>query len=230
MADHGHGSRRSCESLVIEGRVSIDGEVCTSLSRRIADGERVEVDGKACSTAPATVTLLLYKPAGILCTRDDPGGRQTIFDLLPGHLRQLRKLHYAGRLDRDSEGLIVLSNDGDLTQRLTHPGRKVEKEYVVNLAQPFRDADAERLLGGIQIEGGLARATGVERVSKRTVAITLEQGMKRQLRLMLGALGYTVKRLVRVRIGGLEDPGLKPGAWRLLGRRDLSALFGQISV
>ena len=227
LADCGLGSRRSCEALVRAGRVSINGDRCIELSTRVRSGDHVLVDGEPVEQGEQHITLLLNKPPGPLCTRDDPGGRDTIFDLLPAHLRRQRNLSYAGRLDRDSEGLLVLSTDGSIIQRLTHPSNKIEKEYLVWLTKPFHEEDAGKMLAGIDTPDGLARAKSVEKVSKRTVAVVLEQGMKRQIRVMLDALGYGVKRLARVRIGGLEAPGLQPGQWRFLGRRDLCQLLGE---
>ncbi len=230
LADCGLGSRRSCESLVTEGRVQINGSRCESLSARVSPADQVTLDGRPLHRDGETTTLLLYKPPGYLCTRDDPEGRDTIFDLLPHHLRKRRNLSYAGRLDRDSEGLIVLTSSGEISQRLTHPGHEVEKEYVVNLTTPFRADDAERMVAGLETPVGFARAAAVERVSKRTVAIVLRQGLKRQIRHMLDALGYGVRRLVRVRIGGLTDSSLASGQWRLLGRRDLARVFGETVI
>ena len=227
LADCGLGSRRSCESLVTEGRVTLNGEPCLALSTRVAPGDSVAVDGRLVHRDEQQITLLLNKPAGHLCTRNDPQGRPTIFDLLPPHLQNLRALHHAGRLDLDSEGLIILSSDGGFSQDLTHPTKHIEKEYFITLKNSFRPDHAELLCRGFDIPAGFARAKAVVKISKRKIAITLEQGLNRQVRHMLEHLGYRVGRLIRIRIGGLTDPDLPPGGWRQLGKRDRRALFGE---
>lgn len=205
--------------------MTINGKTCESLGSRVEQGDQVTVDGQQAAPDDTDVSLILYKPPGYLCTRNDPEGRETIYDLLPGHLSRSRSLHNAGRLDRDSEGLLILTTDGDLSQQLTHPSHSVKKEYLVTLSTPYRQEDTAKMLSGIKTPVGLAKAVAVEKVSKRAIAIVLEQGLKRQIRYMLDELGYGVKRLIRVRIGGLTEPGLKPGQWRQIGRRDLDRLF-----
>ena len=138
---------------------------------------------------------------------------------------QQRNIHYAGRLDYKSEGLIILTNSGDISQKLSHPNSKVEKEYLVTLSKPFNIEDRERLINGIEIPSGLAKVSNLEKVSKRSVAITLNQGLNRQIRYMMSALNYNVVRLIRVRIGELTDTSLKPGEWRFVGRKDLYKIF-----
>jgi len=212
---------------VTEGRVTVNGEICIALATRISPGDEVTVDGKTARPNEEETTLLLYKPPGYLCTRRDPEGRPTIFDLLPPHLSRQSNLNYAGRLDFNSEGLIVLTSSGEISQKLTHPTHKIEKEYVVNLTTPFLAEHAAQLITGVETPSGFARASAVERVSKRTVAIVLQQGLKRQVRYMLDTLGYGVRRLIRVRIGGLTDPSLGSGKWRILGNKDIAQLFGK---
>jgi len=227
LADCGLGSRRSCEVIVTEGRVIINGEVCTSLSTRVGPEDEVEVDGQILKPQNEPINILLYKPRGYICSRDDPQGRSTIFELLPKYLQIQRNIHYAGRLDLDSEGLIVLTNLGNISQKLSHPKAKIEKEYLVSVSSPFQEIHKEQMLHGIEIDSGFVRAISVEKVSKRNIAITLEQGLKRQIRYMLMALNYRVTRLIRVRIGNLVDTSLKPGSWRFIGKKDLNKLFSK---
>lgn len=208
----GLGSRRECESLIIRGAVEINGSPVTELATTVRPGDRVTVDGKPVSAAQ-TRTLILYKPVGYHCTRRDPKGRPVIYDLLPP---QYRNLHYCGRLDAESEGLIVLTNDGDLTQRLTHPKHEVEKEYLVGVDHPVRREQIGELLAGIPLEEGLAKAAVVRTISPRRFSVVLQQGMNRQVRRMFAALGRNVERLIRIRIGMLTVDDLKPGRWRLL--------------
>lgn len=220
LARCGEGSRRQVEELVRAGRVAIDGRVSRDLATRVEPGQRVTLDGRRVEPEP-TVVFAFHKPAGVLCTRDDPQGRQTIYDLLPG---RMKALHYVGRLDRDSEGLLLLTNDGELTLQLTHPRHEVEKEYLVTLNQSFNPADGQRLLAGIQTEEGPAKAIAVHLLSPRRVVVVLQQGLKRQVRLMFAGLEYRVKRLVRVRIGKLTLEGLPSGRWRQLGVPEIAAL------
>lgn len=216
----GLGSRRACEALVTSGAVEINGEIVTNLGTRVEEGDTVVVHGKTVSTSKL-VTLVLNKPPGVHCTRNDPKGRTTVYDLLPPHYR---KLHYVGRLDAESEGLLLFTNDGDLTHRLTHPSHQVEKEYVVTADHPVRREAVEQLLKGIELEEGLAKAEAIHVISPRRLVLVLRQGMNRQIRRMYEALGFKVERLIRVRIGGLTQPDLKPGKWRVLLPRDIRAL------
>lgn len=205
----------------------INGQPCLSLTARIQEDDQVTVDGRILKRQNAEVNILLYKPVGCLCSRNDPEGRPTIFELLPPHLGRQRSIHYAGRLDFNSEGLIILTNCGAITQRLSHPSEKTEKEYVVSLSKPFREEHAQALVNGMDIPAGFARAAAVEKITKRSIVIVLQQGLKRQIRHMLDSLGYRVTRLVRVRIGNLTDDSLKPGNWRFLGRRDITSIFNE---
>ena len=138
---------------------------------------------------------------------------------------QQRNIHYAGRLDYNSEGLIILTNSGEISQQLSHPNSKVEKEYLVTLSKPFNIDDRDRLINGLEIPSGLAKASHVEKVSKRSIAVTLHQGLNRQIRYMMAALDFRVVRLIRVRIGELTETSLKPGQWRFIGRKDLYKIF-----
>ncbi len=208
----GLASRRACEDLILSGRVTVNGHRVETLATAVEENDRVTVDGKEVSAAKS-VTLALYKPPNVLSTKKDPGGRMTIYDLLPP---QYKNLHYVGRLDNESEGLIIMTNDGSLTQRLTHPSGKVDKEYLVQTNQPFRREMVAKLLQGIPLEEGLARAVAVHSISPRRLVVVLQQGMNRQIRRMFDALGFKVERLVRVRIGNLTTEHVKVGKWRLL--------------
>lgn len=220
LARCGEGSRRTCEDLVRAGRVSVDGQVVRNLAQRVELGQRVTVDGRRVQPADAVV-FAFHKPAGLLCTRDDPQRRETIYDALPSRMREL---HYVGRLDRDSEGLLLLTNDGEISQWLTHPRHAVEKEYLVTLDRSFDPEDSRRLIAGIKTEEGLAKAVSVHLLSPRRVVVVLRQGLKRQVRLMFAGLNYRVKRLLRVRIGRLTLEELAPGRWRQLNSAEIAAL------
>lgn len=232
LAACGLGSRRSCEQLVAEGRVFLNGREVRDLATQVAESDEVIVDGRKVK-AHVETTLILNKPPGFLCTRhdelEDPrreaGIRETVYALLPAHLQSL---HYVGRLDKDSEGLLILTNSGELTEKLTHPRFGVEKEYLVALDRVFRgEDDRDQLLKGMMIEGGFAKAVAVDHIEPRVIALTLTQGIKRQIRLMFEALGYRVQRLQRVRIGAFTAPDLKSGRWRLLSASETKQLLAR---
>jgi 23S rRNA pseudouridine2605 synthase len=220
LAAAGFGSRRACEELIRSGRVTINGRPCVALATVVAPGDRVAV-GRRPAVVQQGLTLIAYKPRGLVCTAEDEAGRPTVMSLLP---RGLPRLFPVGRLDRESEGLLVLTNDGDLALRLTHPRYKVEKEYEVRLDRPFDVVHAAKLLRGFHIPGGRAKMEAVTVLRPDLLRVILCQGIKRQIRLMLYELGYEVKTLCRVRIGPLEDRRLGPGQWRELTRSELDRL------
>jgi 23S rRNA pseudouridine2605 synthase len=221
LATCGVGSRRACDALIAEGRVTVDGEVCVDFSTDISGGEEVLVDNKRVKE-PENVYILLNKPRGFITTADDEKGRKTIFELIPP---ELPRLHYVGRLDKDSEGLLLLTNDGDLSNRLSHPSHGIEKEYDVTLDREFEEKDAARLCKGMTVEGKKGRFESITRIAPKRVRVVLHQGLKRQIRLMLLYTGYKVKALKRIRIGNLTDHALPRGAWRYLKRREIRQLY-----
>lgn len=221
LAASGLGSRRSCEALIRDGAVTINGQVCQNLATEVSEEDFVKV-GSRRILPEKHLYILLHKPRGYLCTAADTHERRTVFDLLPG---QWPRLFHVGRLDRDSEGLLILTNDGDLALRLTHPRYKIEKEYEVLLNRPFDAAkDTPRLLRGVTTEHGRAKADSVRQLSPNVLRVVLRQGLKRQIRLMLYKVGYEVKRLVRMRIGPLRLTELRPGEWRVLTADEVMAL------
>ncbi len=220
LASAGLGSRRSCEELILSGQVTINGAMCTNLATRVEPSDVIKVGNRVMHTA-APVTILLHKLPGFVCTATDTHDRRTIFDLLPTNFP---RLFHVGRLDKESEGLLLVTNDGDLSLKLTHPRYKVEKEYEVVLDKPFDFTLAEKLLHGISIPEGFARAEAVHKLGSNKVKIVLRQGLKRQIRLMFYALGYEVEKLVRTRIGPITIQGMPPGAWRVLTQREIDSL------
>lgn len=221
LASAGWGSRRACEILVREGRVTLNGTPIQDLATVVEAGDEVKVDGRPVR-AQRTVTLVLHKPKGYICSTTDPGERKTVYDLLPP---DLPRLFYVGRLDYDSEGLLIMTNDGELSQRLTHPSFKLPKTYEVTLEREFDFALAARLKKGMMIEPGFARADAVFKLGEDKVKVVLTQGLKRQLRLMFLKLGYKVRKLKRIRIGSLELDRLKPGQSRMLKSGEIKALL-----
>jgi 23S rRNA pseudouridine2605 synthase len=220
LAAAGLGSRRSCEDLISSGVVVINGHRIENLSTTVAPGDDVRVKGRSIHAAPL-VTLLLNKPRGYVVTRSDEQGRRTVYDLLEeGH----SNLFHVGRLDKESEGVLLMTNDGALAQKLLHPSHGVEKEYEVELDKSFDPELTAKLLRGVHIEGGRGRFESVWIVGPRLLRVVLKQGIKRQIRLMLYRLGYEVERLRRIRIGPLSDFKLPPGAWRPLSIKELDLL------
>jgi 23S rRNA pseudouridine2605 synthase len=186
----------------------------------------VRVNGRVIH-AIAPRTILLNKPAGYVTTRSDRHAERTIFDLLPsdaGHL------FHVGRLDKESEGLLLLTNDGSLAQDLMHPSKGVEKEYEVVLDRPFLERDAAALKKGTWIEGSVARVASVRQLAPNKIQVILHQGLKRQIRIMLGQIGFKVQRLTRTRLGPITLRGVKPGTYRDLRQEDLEALQKAIAA
>lgn len=220
LAGRGYGSRRVCEALVADGRVSVNGEVAV-LGRRI-DVERdvVEIDGELVAVRPGLVHYLANKPAGVVSTVHDPQGRPTVVGLVPAE----PPVHPVGRLDADTEGLIVLTNDGELTHRLTHPRFGVDKEYLAEVEGTVAAGALRRLRQGVELDDGITAPAQVSQPQPGVLRITIHQGRNRQVRRMTAAVGHPVRRLVRVRVGPLRDPRLAPGAWRPLTPDEVRAL------
>jgi len=221
LASCGLGSRRACDELIASGVVEKNGQPCLTPATRVAPGDHIKVEGRKV-TAKHYTTVILHKPRGLVCTKSDELGRDTIFALLPPALQHL---NHAGRLDLDSEGLIILTNDGELSQRLMHPTKKIEKEYLVTANQAYDNAHLDQLARGIYTPEGKLTAKSIERISARRVRVILDHGAKRQIRVMFEALGYEVTKLLRVRIGGLWLGDLMPGEWQILTPAETDLLF-----
>ena len=220
LASCGVGSRRACDALIQEGNIFVNNSRCENPATQIGPDDLVRVGRKNVSPR-TTEVILLNKPAGLVCTAQDELGRGTIYDILPPKLKHLKNV---GRLDKDSEGLLVLTNDGDLALKLTHPAQKVEKEYVVTLNQAFPNEVMDQLIKGVHTPEGRAKAKAVRRISPRRVKVVLETGLKRQIRYMFDAVHLKVTKLVRIRIGMLEDTRLELGRWRHLDEAEIEAL------
>lgn len=230
LAAAGIGSRRHCEELIAAGRVRVDGAVVTALGTRVdPDRQRVELDGQAVRPEPHR-TYLADKPRGVLCTSFDPEGRPTIVEWAAhmGADPNLR-LYTVGRLDYDSEGLILLTNDGALAQALAHPRHHVEKEYRAWTGRPPTRAEIDAMLAGIEDEGELLRALSVVPEAARpgrpaALRIVLGEGRNRHIRRLLAALGLRATRLRRIRIGALTEADLRGKALRELAPAELARL------
>lgn len=220
LAAVGYGSRRACEELIAGGRVTVDGEVAV-LGRRVdPDTARVEVDGIPVSVRPGLVYYLLNKPRGVVTTASDPEGRPTVLELVPPEPR----VFSVGRLDADTEGLLLLTNDGDLAHRLAHPSYGIEKEYLAEVDGRPSPGAVRRLRDGVDLEDGRTAPAKASVVQGRAVRLVIHEGRNRQVRRMCAAVGYPVRRLVRVRIGPLADRDLPPGRYRPLDRDEVRAL------
>jgi 23S rRNA pseudouridine2605 synthase len=220
LARLGFGSRRVCEDLIAEGRVTVNGAVA-DLGRRVhADADKVAVDGVPVGINPDFVYYLLNKPRGVVTTAADPQGRPTVVQLVPDAPR----VFPVGRLDADTEGLLLLTNDGDLTHRLTHPSFGVEKEYLAEVEGTPSPGAVRRLREGVELDDGLTAPAKVALVPPSVLRITIHEGRNRQVRRMCDAVGHPVRRLVRVRIGTLVDRSLRPGEWRALTTDEVRAL------
>ncbi|HVF76519.1 MAG TPA: pseudouridine synthase [Acidimicrobiales bacterium] len=222
LARVGFGSRRVCEDLIAEERVTVNGEVAV-LGRRVdLDTDRVEVDGHPVGIKPGLVYYVLNKPRGVVTTAADTHGRPTVVELVPDEPR----VFPVGRLDADTEGLLLLTNDGELTHRLTHPSFGVEKEYVAEVEGHPTPAEVRRLREGVELEDGMTAPAKVALGDTNVLRITIHEGRNRQVRRMCEAVGHPVTRLVRIRIGPLTDRRLKPGEWRALTLEEVRALGG----
>lgn len=220
LARVGIGSRRVCEDLIAEGRVLVDGEVAV-LGRRVdPETALIEVDGAPVGVRPDLVHYVLNKPAGVVTTADDPQGRPTVVGLVPNEPR----VFPVGRLDVDTEGLLLLTNDGELAHRLTHPSYGVEKEYVAEVEGLPTRAVLRRLREGVELDDGPTAPARATLVDPSVVRLTIHEGRNRQVRRMCEAVGHSVVRLVRTRIGPLADRSLAPGAWRELTGDEVRSL------
>jgi 23S rRNA pseudouridine2605 synthase len=220
LARAGVASRRAVEELVEAGRVTVNGSPAHLGQRVDAAHDLVEVDGAAIGVRPGLVHYVLNKPAGVVTTASDPQGRPTVLDGLPPEPR----VFPVGRLDRDTEGLLLLTNDGELAHRLTHPRFGVDKEYLAHVVGHPRPEALRRLRRGVELDDGPTAPARVAQVDPGVLRIVVHEGRNRQVRRMCEAVGHPVRRLVRVRIGPLSDHRLAPGEWRQLAPDEVRAL------
>lgn len=220
LARIGIGSRRVCEDLIADGRVTVNGEVA-ELGRRVtAETDEVAVNGVIIGVRPGLVHLLLNKPTGVVTTADDPHGRPTVLQLVPEEPR----VFPVGRLDMETEGLLLLTNDGDLAHRLTHPSFGVEKEYIAHVEGEPTRGELRMLREGVMLEDGITAPAKAALLGPRILRLTIHEGRNRQIRRMCDAIEHPVIRLIRTRIGPLADRKLKPGQWRPLTGDELRSL------
>jgi len=221
LAAAGYGSRRACEELIEQGRVLVDGTVAVLGVRVDVEHASIEVDGVPVPARPGLVHYLLHKPRGVVSTASDPEGRPTVVELVPPEPR----VFPVGRLDTDTEGLLVLTNDGELAHRLTHPSFGVDKEYLAELERAPAPGDLRQLRQGVTLDDGPTAPARAAFVPPRGLRLVIHEGRNRQVRRMCEAVGHRVVRLVRTRIGPVVDHRLRAGEWRQLSMDEVKSLY-----
>lgn len=221
LAQAGLGSRRSCEELIAEGRVAVNGQPARLGQRAHAATDHIAIDGIPLPVRQGVVYYLLNKPVGVICSASDPEGRQTVVDLVPADPR----VFPVGRLDVATEGLLVLTNDGQLAYQLTHPSFGVVKEYVVEVEGVLSREEVGRLRRGVALEDGVTAPARVSQLGPSTARISVHEGRNRQVRRMCEAVGHPVRSLARSRIGPVADRQLAPGQWRPLTVTEVRSLW-----
>jgi 23S rRNA pseudouridine2605 synthase len=222
LAHAGVASRRSAEDLIRAGRVSVDGEVVSDLGRQV-DGQEVRVDGEVVRGAEERAVWLVNKPIGVVSTARDTHGRPTVVELVPNDAGA--RLYPVGRLDADTTGLILVTNDGELAHRLTHPSFEVPRVYIAKVADPpVSDRALRALREGVELDDGVSAPAQAERLAPNRIELILHEGRKRQVKRMCEAVGHRVLELKRVRFGPLELGRLHSGGARRLSAAEVSAL------
>lgn len=230
IADAGICSRRAAEALIEAGEVTVNGKTAQIGQKVVPGSDEVKVEGQRIRPPKADhLTVAAHKPRGLVCSNDDPHNPGTVFDLLPPHLA-VRRFFCAGRLDKDSEGLVILTTDGDLANRLMHPRNVVVKRYYVRLEQPFPRSRLVRLIKGVKIEDDWFRVERASLIRPRNDAaveldVWMHHGKKREIRQLFLALGFPVKKLRRYQIGGFPLKGIPLRAVKQLSNKDISRLF-----
>ena len=226
LAHAGVASRRACEKIIAEGRVSVNGTLVTDMGSKVRTGDTVLLDGKPVHPEARKCYVLLNKPAGFVCTLSDEKGRPTAADLLKETYSE--RLYNIGRLDMFSSGAILFTNDGDFAAKIEHPSAQIEKEYVIETTQDFPPELLTRFERGIRVDGIFYKCRSAAAVNRRKLRIVLVEGKNREIRRVLDSFNCTIKRLVRVRIGNLELGTLKAGEFRDLTAKERQALLDLI--
>jgi 23S rRNA pseudouridine2605 synthase len=228
LASAGIGSRRACEELIAQGRVAVNGATASLGDKADRTSDVVTLDGERINVDPELVYVLLNKPRGVITTADDPEGRPTVMELV--NLPQ--RLFPVGRLDQDTEGLLLLTNDGELANALMHPSFEVKRMYVALVVGEVRKHVITRLREGVELEDGWARPRGVRLLEqergKSLIELVMTEGRKREVRRLLGAVGLKVERLARVAYGGVELGELRQGKWRFLTQAEIGRLHAAV--
>ncbi|MCD7817713.1 MAG: pseudouridine synthase [Lachnospiraceae bacterium] len=222
LSDAGYCSRREADVLIAAGRVSIDGN-CAKMGQKVTPGQRVAVDGKSLEREQELILLAMNKPAGIVCTTDKRWGETTVYDLL----NYPKRVFSIGRLDKDSEGLLLMTNYGDILNKIMRAGNYHEKEYLVTVNREIKDDFLNKMSAGVYLKelGVTTRPCKIELAGKNRFRIILTQGLNRQIRRMCETLGYKVTKLVRLRIMNIELGDLKPGEYRNVSQKEFTQLM-----
>lgn len=233
IADAGIASRRAADQLILEGRVIVDGQVVLELGSKFdPEISDIKVDGESLNINKSKTYLAFHKPPGVISTMSDPEGRSNLGDYFKD---RKDRLYHVGRLDKDSEGLILLTNDGELAHRATHPSYGLEKRYLVEIEGEFNKQLSDQLLQGVRLEDGLARAVKVvhaRAVSKNHhwVEITIHEGRYHIIRRLIESLGLKVLRLIRLDFGPITLGEMKPGRHRVLNSQEMTNLFAALHI
>ena len=224
IARAGICSRREAEKIISEGRVTVDGKIITELGAKANHNQKIRVDGKILRFDTEKIYLLLNKPRGYVSTVKDERGRKTVLELLGENFSE--RVYPVGRLDLNSEGLLILTNDGDLTNALIHPRFEIKKTYRAKISGEVTEEKLDRLRAGIELDDGLTAPAEIYLLEKNLVEVTIHEGRNRQVRRMFAAIGCDVKRLRRIKFAGLTLDGLKVGQFRELTAEEVAKLKG----
>ena len=225
LAHSGLASRRACEKIILDGRVTVNGQVVTELGSKVSDSDIVKVDGKQLSLEKKKCYVLLNKPAGYVCSSSDEKGRAVAVDLLKDAYKE--RLYNVGRLDMYSKGMILFTNDGAFAAKLSHPSSQVEKEYIVETSQDIPEDFPKKFEHGIRVDNVFYKCLKCQILKARKLDIVLIEGKNREIRTVLESQNIGTKSLVRVRIGSVKLNNLKPGEYRELTEREVKSLLGE---
>ena len=223
LAHCGVASRRACEQIILDGRVSVNGTVVTELGTKVSNSDKVCVDGKTVHLESRKCYVLLNKPAGFVCSASDEKGRQVAADLVRDSYKE--RLYNVGRLDMYSKGMILFTNDGDFAAKLSHPSSQIEKEYIVETSQDVSEETARILEKGVRVDNVFYKCVLCQVLKPRKIKIVLIEGKNREIRKMLESQNIGTRSLVRVRIGNVNLDGLRPGEHRDLSPREVQGLL-----
>ena len=230
MASCGIASRRKCEEIILAGRVLVNGKKVTELGTKVSKNDTIEVDGKLLQKE-SLVYFVLYKPTGYLSAVSDPLNRRTVMDLITPEHKKMYRLFPIGRLDYDTSGVLLITNDGDLSYRLTRSAKEIEKTYQVRVDGIIDQNAVNRLIKGVEIDGVMTKRSKVEVVSmdkknnSTLILLTITEGINRQVRKMCETIGFPVKKLKRVSFGGIDLEGLSVGEYRTLKPHEIKVLY-----
>lgn len=222
LANAGIASRRACETLIFEGHVAVNGQIALIPQTMVNSKDSITVDGKPVKGAEAKVYYILNKPMGYVCTNLQTNNTRIVFDLFENHEQ---RLFTVGRLDKDTQGLIIVTNDGHFANSVIHPSANIHKEYLAKTDQEITLDHLQAITNGTLVEGIFVKPAKISKIRKGTLKVTISEGKKREVRLLLENAGLSVKELTRIRIGGLHLGALPVGKWRPMTEREKELIF-----